>query len=175
LARYTLTDIVNTLKGRSQPAPVPKAVWQNPWYFIAFGLGSGTIPIAPGTFGTLMAIPFYLLFQSLPTSGYIFLLLCLTAISIWILDRVSREIQVHDHPGMCLDEFIGYFVTMTAAPTGWAWVVIGFILFRLFDIFKPWPINVLDKNIHGGLGIVLDDVVAGIFAAISIQIIGKIT
>jgi phosphatidylglycerophosphatase A len=171
---YTLTKIVNQLKSHELAYPIPKAVWHNPWYFIAFGLGSGAIPIAPGTCGTLMAIPFYLLLQSLPLHWYITFLFCFMIMSAWLLDRISHEIRVHDHPGMCLDEFVGYFVTMTAAPTGWRWIVLGFILFRLFDIWKPWPISTIDEKIHGGFGMVLDDVVAGIAAAALIQITGKI-
>lgn len=173
LSRVTI--IFNTLKSRSKPMPpVPEAVWRNPLYFVAFGLGSGAIPLAPGTFGTLMAIPFYLLLQPLPLPFYLAFTLLFFAASSWICDRVSRETGTHDHPGMCLDEFVGFFVTMIHAPTGWPWVVLGFLLFRLFDIWKPWPINWLDKKVHGGFGMVLDDVVAGIFAMIVIQLLGKL-
>ncbi|TAK73542.1 MAG: phosphatidylglycerophosphatase A [Gammaproteobacteria bacterium] len=154
--------------------PLPDNIWQRPLYFIAFGFGSGTLPIAPGTFGTLMAIPFYLLFQSLPLPLYLLFVLLFTALSCWICERVSREIQVHDHPGMCIDEFAGFFVTMINAPHGWLWILLGFLLFRLFDIWKPWPIRDIDKKMHNGIGIVLDDIVAGLYALIIIQIIARI-
>lgn len=75
---------------------------------------------------------------------------------------------------MCLDEFSGYFVTMCFAPKGWSWIISGFILFRIFDIWKPWPIRFVDKNIHGGFGMILDDVLAGIYSCIIIQILRHI-
>jgi len=150
---------------------VPAAVWQDPLYFIAFGLGSGAMPFAPGTFGTLMAIPFYLLLQSLPLFVYLIFVLVFIAFSSWISDRISRDTHTHDHPGMCIDEFAGFFVTMIHAPHGAQWVILGFLLFRLFDIWKPWPIHVIDEKVHGGFGMVLDDIVAGVFAMVIIQLI----
>ena len=151
--------------------PIPEAVWQRPSYFIAFGLGSGAMPFAPGTFGTLMAIPFYLLIQPLPLYAYLIFVLCFVAFSSWICERISRELHIHDHPGMCIDEFAGFFVTMIQAPSGFYWLLLGFILFRLFDIWKPWPIYILDKKIHGGFGMVLDDIVAGLFAMMIMQLL----
>jgi phosphatidylglycerophosphatase A len=78
---------------------------------------------------------------------------------------------VHDHPGIVWDEFVGYWITMFAAPAGWLWIVIGFILFRFFDVLKPWPIAGLDKRVSGGMGIMIDDVMAGIYAAICLQVL----
>jgi phosphatidylglycerophosphatase A len=167
-----LNALINKLKSRSKSIPpVPQAVWHNPLYFMAFGLGSGAMPVAPGTFGTLMAIPFYLLLRPLPLYAYLAFVLAFIIFSSWISDRISKEIHEHDHPGMCIDEFAGFFVTMIGAPHGFWWVILGFVLFRLFDIWKPWPINYIDKNIHGGFGMILDDVVAGIFAMGIIQTI----
>ena len=154
--------------------PIPEAVWSNPLYFIAFGLGSGTIPFAPGTFGTLMAIPFYLLLAPLSIPLYSIFVVLFTAVSMLICHRIISEIHVEDHPGMCIDEFAGFFVTMIGAPHGWMWVALGFILFRLFDIWKPWPIYIMDKNIHGGFGMVLDDVIAGLYGLIVLQLIKTI-
>jgi phosphatidylglycerophosphatase A len=148
---------------------VPEKVWHDPLYFIAFGFGSGASPVAPGTVGTLLAIPFYLLLQNLPLDLYLMFLLVFTLFSIWISDRISREIHYHDHPGMNLDEFVGFFVTMIGAPHGFAWVIVGFLLFRLFDIWKPWPIDIIDEKVHGGFGMILDDIFAGIFAMIMVQ------
>lgn len=151
--------------------PVPKAVWRNPLYFIAFGFGSGAVPFAPGTFGTLMAIPFYLLLRNLPLAAYLVFIVAFVAFTSWLCDRISRDTHTHDHPGMCIDEFAGYFVTMIAAPAGLLWIVIGFALFRLFDIWKPWPISWADKNITGGFGMIFDDVLAGVYAMIVIQLL----
>jgi len=149
----------------------PQSVWENPIHFITFGFGSGAMPYAPGTFGTLMTIPFYLLIKDLPPIYYAVFLVLITALGIWLCGKTCREIGVHDHPGTVFDEFVGFFVTMFAAPAGWIWIVVGFILFRIFDIWKPQPIQWLDENIHGGLGVVLDDVVAGLVAMIMLHII----
>jgi phosphatidylglycerophosphatase A len=153
--------------------PVPHSVWEKPSHFIAFGFGSGAVPFAPGTFGTLMGIPFYLAMQSLSHSLYLFLVVLIIIASMWLCDKVTKEIKVHDHSGMCLDEIVGYLVTMYAAPHGVIWIVLGFLLFRLFDIWKPWPINYIDKYVHGGVGIILDDVLAGIYSLIVLQILSK--
>lgn len=149
--------------------PVPSAVWKNPLYFIAFGFGSGAVPFAPGTFGTLMAIPFYLVLRLLPLPYYLAFIVLFIIFTSWLCDRISRDTNTHDHPGMCIDEFAGFFVTMIAAPAGFYWILLGFVLFRLFDIIKPWPISYADKNIKGGFGMIFDDVLAGIYAMIIIQ------
>jgi phosphatidylglycerophosphatase A len=154
--------------------PIPDSVWQNPLHFVAFGFGSGTLPFAPGTWGTLLAIPFYLIMQPLAWIPYLIVTLLVIIASIWICDQATRDIGVHDHPGMCLDEFAGYFVTMFCAPSGWLWIAIGFLLFRLFDIWKPWPIRQIDAKMSGGLGIVLDDVLAGVYSCILLQIIARV-
>jgi phosphatidylglycerophosphatase A len=166
------SNILAKLKTKSKISPpIPEAVWRKPLYFIAFGLGSGAIPFAPGTFGTLMAIPFYLLIEPFSVPIYLLFVILFIAASIWICDRLIDEIHVEDHPGMCIDEFAGFFVTLINAPHGWQWVTLGFILFRIFDIWKPWPIYIIDKKIHGGFGMVLDDVVAGLYSLIIIQLI----
>lgn len=161
---------MNIFKNKKIP-PVPLSIWQKPLDFIAFGFGTGALPIAPGTFGTLIAIPFYLLVQSLSLTPYLILTIVLTIVSIWICDKVSKEIKVHDHQGMCLDEIVGFFVTMIAAPKGAAWIILGFFLFRLFDIWKPFPIRFVDQRVGGGFGIVIDDVLAGIYASVVIQLL----
>lgn len=151
--------------------PVPRQVWQDPLYFFVFGFGIGAIPLAPGTFGTLLAIPFYLLMRPLPLIYYIAIVVLFCVLSMWACAIVSRKIVVHDHPGMCVDEFAGFFVTMINAPHGWQWILLGFVLFRFFDILKPNPIRFLDKNIHGGFGMVLDDIAAGIASMIILQVL----
>jgi phosphatidylglycerophosphatase A len=148
-----------------------RKVLTNPVHFLAFGFGSGLAPFAPGTFGTLAAIPLYLLMTSLSLPLYLVIVAVVSIVGIWICGKSSEMLGVHDHSGIVWDEFAGYFVTMIAAPAGWIWIVIGFILFRLFDIWKPWPISVLDKQVHGGFGIMVDDILAGIFALIGLQLI----
>lgn len=172
MALPSVTDIFKRIPASTKPIPpVPEKVWTDPFYFFAFGFGSGAIPFAPGTFGTLMAIPFYLVLSLLPPLFYIAFVVLFIAFSSWVSDKVSREIHEHDHPGMCIDEFAGFFVTMIFAPAGLIWIVLGFVLFRIFDIWKPWPIRLIDEKVHGGFGMILDDVVAGLFAFAVIQII----
>ncbi len=149
----------------------PSSVWRNPLHFIAFGFGSGAAPVAPGTFGTLASIPLFLLIQDLPLLSYFLVILVGFIIGIPICGKTADDLGVHDHSGIVWDEFVGFWITMFAAPKGWLWVLAGFILFRFFDVIKPWPITVLDKRVSGGLGIMIDDVVAGIFAAICLQFI----
>jgi phosphatidylglycerophosphatase A len=147
-----------------------KKVLSSPVHFLAFGFGSGLAPFAPGTFGTLAAIPLYLLMQSLSLPLYLLITAIVCLVGIWICGKSSELLGVHDHSGIVWDEFAGYFVTMIAAPAGWVWIIFGFALFRLFDIWKPWPISVLDKQVHGGLGIMVDDILAGIFSFAILQL-----
>ncbi len=143
----------------------------NPVQFLAFGFGSGLAPKAPGTFGTLAAVPLFLLLSHGPLSFYLgFLLVALLAGVYWC-GRTARELGVHDHPGIVWDEVVGFLVTMFAAPAGWTWLVAGFVLFRLFDILKPWPIRWVDRRVQGGLGIMLDDVLAGLGAALALYLL----
>jgi len=151
--------------------PLPKPTMGNPVHMLAFGFGAGCSPRAPGTMGTLLAVGLYLPLERLPLDAYLLVLLGVTLVGFWVCDRASKDLGVHDHPGIVWDEIAGYLLTMTAAPGGWAWIVLGFALFRLFDIWKPWPIGWLDRRVGGGVGIMLDDLVAGLFAAVCLQLI----
>jgi phosphatidylglycerophosphatase A len=143
-----------------------RADLRKPHHLLAFGFGSGLAPKAPGTFGTLAAIPIYLLLQPLPLWLYLLLTLAGFIAGIWICEQTSKDLGVHDHAGIVWDEIIGYLLTMSFVPFSLWWLVIGFGLFRLFDILKPWPIGWLDRRVAGGLGIMLDDLVAGLFAGL---------
>ncbi|WP_415055043.1 phosphatidylglycerophosphatase A [Halopseudomonas sp.] len=147
----------------SQPH-APASVWRNPIHFLAFGFGSGAIPKAPGTWGTLAAVPFVLIWQQLPLAGYVLVLVVATLLGIWLCDRTAKDMGVHDHGGIVWDEFVGLWLTMLLAPPGWLWLLAGFALFRLFDIWKPWPIGWVDRRVGGGFGIMLDDLLAGLMA-----------
>lgn len=141
-------------------------VWQDPSWFIAFGFGSGLMPVAPGTWGTLAAFPVYLLMTGLSMSSYVLLTLVLFFIGVGVCARVTRELGIQDFSGIVWDEVIGLLVTMIGVPVGFCWLMAGFLLFRFFDIWKPWPIRLVDKHIHGGLGIMLDDVLAALPACL---------
>jgi len=153
---------------KRQPVPA-RLILRNPICLLAFGFGSGLVPKAPGTFGTLAAIPFYWLAAPLPVPAYLLLVLGLFVAGVWICGRCEQIIGVEDHSGIVFDEFVGLFITFIAAPATPAVVVAGFCLFRLFDVLKPWPIAWFDRRVHGGLGIMLDDVLAGIFAALCLM------
>lgn len=150
---------------------IPVALLKNPIHFLSLGFGSGLMPFAPGTFGTLAAIPVYLLIWNLSVVNYSIVVAGLFLLGVFLCQKTSDALGVHDHSGIVFDEFVGFFITMTAVPHDWKWIVIGFVLFRLFDVLKPWPISWLDKKIHGGLGIMLDDVLAGLFALAVIHIL----
>ena len=149
--------------------PLPKPELGNPVHLLAFGFGAGCSPRAPGTMGTLVAVAIYLPLASLDWFTYLLVVVAISAFGVWLCGRAAAELGVHDHPGIVWDEIAGYLVTMIAAPAGWAWLVVGFVLFRLFDIWKPWPIGWLDRHVHGGAGIMLDDLLAGLFAAACLQ------
>jgi len=146
-------------------------VWQDPVYFVAFGFGSGLMPIAPGTWGTLAAIPVYLALAGSSVSIYLMATLIAFLLGVYVSDKVARELGVHDYAGIVWDEVVGYLLTMFLAPVGIGWMLTGFLLFRLFDIWKPQPIRFVDKHIHGGLGIMLDDVLAAIPAWLIMQLL----
>lgn len=143
-------------------------IWKNPIHIVAFGFGAGLFPRAPGTFGTLAAIPFYWLLSHLQLPYYMAVVLFLTVLSGWICHVTSKDLGIHDYKGIVLDEMVGYWITMIAFPPHMFWICAGFLWFRLFDIWKPWPISWIQKNVKGGIGIVLDDVVAAIFAWIAL-------
>ncbi|MFT6616878.1 MAG: phosphatidylglycerophosphatase A [Halopseudomonas sp.] len=147
-----------------QVSYAPASVWRNPIHFLAFGFGSGAVRRAPGTWGTLASVPFVPLWQHLSLSGYLAVIVISTLLGIWLCGRTAKDLGVHDHGGIVWDEFVGYWLTMLLAPPGWLWLLGGFVLFRFFDILKPWPIGWVDRKVHGGLGIMLDDILAGLMA-----------
>jgi phosphatidylglycerophosphatase A len=150
-------------------ANLRQQVLHSPVLWLAFGFGSGLSPKAPGTMGTLAAIPLYLLLAKLPLMGYALVVLVSFIVGCWLCGEAAKRLGVHDFGGIVWDEFVGYWITMFAAPAGWLWIAVGFVLFRVFDIWKPWPIRVADQQVHGGLGIMLDDVLAGIYAGLALQ------
>jgi len=151
------------------PIENARPCWRNPVHLLAFGFGAGAMPFAPGTFGTLVAIPLYLLMRPLAAPWYAGVVAVLFGGGIWLCGATARDLRTHDHPGIVWDEIVGYLVTMFMAPAGWIWIAIGFVLFRVFDIWKPFPIRWLDEHVKGGTGIMLDDLAAGVPAALVLQ------
>ncbi|ATC99267.1 MAG: phosphatidylglycerophosphatase A [Pseudoalteromonas spongiae] len=140
-------------------------------HFCALGFGLGLAPKAPGTFGTLAAIPFIFLTMMAPLWLQLVVAIAICAIGIWFCDVASRDAGVHDHPAIVWDEVAGFYITMIGAAISWQTLLVGFILFRFFDIVKPWPITLLDKHVKGGFGIMVDDILAGIFSLICLQLV----
>lgn len=145
----------------------------NPWHLLATGFGSGLAPIVPGTVGTLAAIPLYWVLAQLPFLLYLLAIVIAAIIGVTICQKTSDDMKVHDHGSIVWDEFVGFWITMAIAPTiSWRWILAGFILFRFFDMLKPWPISWLDKHVSGGFGIMIDDIVAGFMAMICLWFVG---
>lgn len=143
-----------------------KQIWSDPVLFLAFGFGSGLAKKAPGTFGTLAGIPVYWVLSPAPFWLYSLLTVLVTVAGIWICQVASEKLGEHDFGGIVWDEIAGLLITLWFVPPSWLALFWGFVLFRVFDIVKPWPISWLDRHVHGGLGIMLDDVAAGVFAGV---------
>ncbi len=150
--------------------PSFRQLLRDPVMLLAFGFGSGLSPKAPGTFGTLAAIPFWWLLAGLSPGWYLGLVIAAALVGFFLCGAAAEKLGVHDHGGIVWDEMVGYWLTMFMAPAGWGWVLYGFVLFRIFDIAKPPPIRWADQKVYGGVGIMLDDILAGVFAALVLQL-----
>ena len=152
-------------------ANLPAGFLLHPVHFLALGFGTGCMPRMPGTSGTMIGVIFYFLLQNSGHWIYLGTITVLAITGIWICGKTAADLGVHDHSAIVWDEITGYLVTMFMAPGGWVWALLGFVLFRLFDILKPWPVSWADKQVTGGMGIMLDDIIAGIFGLVILQII----
>jgi phosphatidylglycerophosphatase A len=147
----------------------------DPVHCLALGFGSGLAPFAPGTFGSLVGLAFALALAPLGLAWNLGLTLLAVLAGIWICGESARRLGVHDHPAIVWDEIAGMMITMLAVPDAWWGAPLAFALFRLFDIAKPWPIREIDHGLGGGAGIMLDDVLAGSFAALGLIVVGYVT
>lgn len=159
--------------------PSARVVLGSPIHLLAFGFGAGLAPFAPGTFGTLVGIPFWLLLSPLPAAAFIASVVALFAFGCWVCGESARRLGVHDYGGIVFDEIVGFLVTCLPLlpvfnlPQAPAWLGLGiaFVAFRVFDVLKPWPIGWLDRRIDGGTGIMIDDLLAGLYAAIVLAVL----
>jgi phosphatidylglycerophosphatase A len=143
-----------------------RKVLRDPVHLLAFGLGTGLSPVAPGTVGTVLGVVLAWAVQPLSFEVQLVIAIALIVSGVWICGESARRVGVHDHSGIVWDEIAAMYLILIAVPVsavGWA---LAFALFRLFDIWKPWPIRDLDHRLHGGLGIMLDDLVAALYAAL---------
>lgn len=141
---------------------MPKLNGFNPIHWLSLGFGTGLAPKAPGTFGTLVGIPFVYLTTQLTWQWQLIILIAASLIGIFLCQYTAKAMGEHDHPSIVWDEIVGYGFAMLALPFELTWLIAAFILFRLFDIWKPGPIGWADKKLTGGTGIMMDDVLAGI-------------
>jgi phosphatidylglycerophosphatase A len=141
--------------------------------FIAQGAYSGRFPGAPGTAGTIIGVFLYFLTKDLSTLWYFIFLVFVAGLGTWAAGEAEKLLGRKDAPSIVIDEIVGYLITMALVPSGWGFVAAGFFLFRFFDILKPWPIKKVE-NIYGGAGVILDDIGAGIYANIVLQVVSRL-
>lgn len=137
---------------------------RNPVHFLALGFGTGLIPLMPGTFGSLAAVPILYAMSFVTLEVFIAIAVFSFLVGIYLCGKTARDMKMHDHGSIVWDEVAGMIVTFIAIPINPLSLLLGFLLFRFFDILKPWPIRVFDKRVHGGFGIMIDDIVAGAMA-----------
>ena len=149
-------------------------VARDPVHWLAFGFGSGLLPIAPGTWASLFTAIVFWLIAPLPTIEFAVVIAFMFVVGVWICGESARRIGVHDHGGIVFDEVVGMLLTLTVVSHEPVWIAVAFLLFRIADIWKPWPIRDVDHRMAGGLGIMLDDVLAAFYAALVTLIMQRI-
>jgi phosphatidylglycerophosphatase A len=137
---------------------------KNPVHFLALGFGSGLMPVMPGTFGSLAALPILYAMGFVSLQIFIVITVVSFLVGIYLCGKTASDLKAHDHGSIVWDEVAGMMVTFIAVPINPLSLLLGFLLFRFFDILKPWPISVFDRRVHGGFGIMIDDIVAGVIA-----------
>lgn len=142
----------------------------NPTHMLALGFGSGLAPQAPGTYGSLIAFPLIVPMLFMPVWGQLIYVLAACVLGVYVCGKTAKDMGVHDHGCIVWDEVAGMMITFLALPQIHSYLqlihvfLVGFVLFRAFDITKPWPIRLADRKVHGGVGIMLDDILAGVAA-----------
>lgn len=152
------------------PEPKLGAVLRDPVLLLATGLGSGLLPKAPGTFGTLAALVPWMALAALPWPAYLGVVVLAAVAGIWLCGAAAHKMGEEDPGSIVWDEWVGLWLALAWVPLEWPWVLAGFALFRLFDVLKPGPVGWLDRRFGGGLGIMLDDLAAGLLAAGLLQL-----
>ena len=157
---------------KNGPENLARTVLTDPVHFLAFGFGTGLAPFAPGTFGSIPGLILFWLTLDFGLYVQLSIAVAMALIGIWICGESARRIGVHDHGGIVWDEIVGMYVTLFLAPVSVVGFVLAFVLFRIMDIVKPWPIRDLDHSMQGGLGIMLDDLLAALYAALLLVLYG---
>ncbi len=154
-----------------------KQLLSHPAGWIACGFGSGLSPVAPGTFGTLAALLPWFALRELPMAAYVSVLLVAFVLGVWASRWAVDRLRLQDPGAVVWDEFVGLWITLlplSFVPNGGWWVAAGFGLFRVFDILKPWPVSWADRRVKGGFGVMLDDVLAGVYAAVALIVLQRL-
>ena len=148
----------------------PARLLRDPLHLMAFGFGAGLVHRGPGTAGTVIGVALYWVIRDWSLLSYCLTILLGFVFGTWICGRAAQALQADDHPGIVWDEMVGFLAAMTAVPRAWPWVLAAFLLFRLLDIWKPWPIGWLDRNLGGGVVIMA----AGFAACLILNVIAYI-
>ena len=165
---------IATLAKSDKNRPVSsREILTDPVHLLAFGFGSGLAPKAPGTFGSVVGAFIVWAMLFLPPVTFLIITVLSFVLGVWLCGASSTKLGVHDHGGIVWDEIVGMMITCFMLPAGWWWLLLGFVLFRVFDILKPWPISWMYKRVHGGFGIMIDDVIAGLFALAVLQLLSR--
>ena len=154
--------------------PTARFAVAHPAHFIALGFGPGLAPVAPGTVGTVLAFPIYMLFDRWldPLALFGVIAVCF-AIGVWACGRTGRDLGIADHSAMNWDEVVAMMLILLIAPAGWEWWVFAFFAFRFFDVVKPPPIRHIDRTMKGGLGVMFDDIVAAFYTLLLVAGVKK--
>ena len=154
-----------------------RALFRHPAGWIACGFGSGLSPFAPGTAGSLAALLPWLALRALPLPWFVAVLALVFVLGVWVSGWTVRTLKIADPSVVVWDEFVGQWIALAPLvwwPRGWPWAICGFALFRIFDILKPWPVSWADRKVPGGLGVMLDDVIAGVYAALALAVLQQL-
>lgn len=151
--------------------PTFKLMLSHPAHLLSFGFGTGLLPKAPGTFGTLVALPMAALAMALSMQQQLMLIALLFLIGIYVCQKTGVALGVSDHGAIVWDEVVAMMLVLTFTPFFWGWWLVAFFLFRLFDIWKPFPIRQIDAKVKGGLGVMLDDMLAALYAVVCLRVL----
>lgn len=146
------------------------AIWKYPVHFLAYGFGTGLIPFAPGTFGSLVGVVLFWFMASMAAGVYAAIVVLMFVVGIFICGQTARDVGAIDPGFIVYDEIVGFLVAMYLLPADWRWIGAGFVIYRIFDIWKPFPIHYVEEHLGLGSGIMTDDVIAGIYTLIILQL-----
>lgn len=155
--------------------PTSRFLFAHPAHFLALGFGSGLAPIAPGTFGTLIAYPIYLMLaDGFAPAELLGAIAGMFVLGIWACRKTGADLGIADHSAMNWDEIVAFLLILVIAPPGWAWQAFAFFAFRLFDVLKPAPIRYFDRTLKGGFGVMFDDIVAAFYTLLTMAVVKQL-